>query len=294
MVMTPPAATPLSPFPAAAPAVMRLAALAPLPPSLAAYGLLEDDAASGFGRLRLAGLAPARYATLLADLRRAFAAGATAGLCLVPRVRAVFFDMDATVIVQESIVELAAFAGKAAEVAAVTERAMAGELDFAQALHARVALLRGLSVDVLAQVSARLTLHAGIEAFVAVCRQRGVPAYLASGGFTQLAGPLARHVGFTAVRANVLEIADGRLTGRVEGAVVDALGKRQFLLETCAALGIQPHEAAAVGDGANDIPMLQSAGVAVGHQPKPVVLPHVHAHNQSGDHRFLTTLLFDD
>ena len=235
---------------------------------------------------------PARFEAMQTVMQKAFATGATAGYCAVPKVRAVFFDMDATVVLEESLVTLAAKVGKAAEVAAVTERAMAGELDFKTSLTERVKVLAGMDASVLPAVADTLTLMPGIQAFAGFCRQIGVPLFMVSGGFMQLAETVRRKVGFAAIKANWLEETGGKLTGRVAGEVVDAEAKRQFLIETCARLGITPAEAVAVGDGANDLPMMQVAGCAVGHQPKAVLRPVLHAQNAHGNHSFLAPLLF--
>jgi phosphoserine phosphatase len=107
-----------------------------------------------------------------------------------------------------------------------------------------------------------------------------------------LAEPLRRKLGFDGVHANTLEVAAGKLTGGLTGPVVDAAAKRAYLLETCAKLGFAPANVAAVGDGANDTPMLTAAGMAVGFKPKKILLPHLHAQDARGDHRFLAPLLF--
>jgi phosphoserine phosphatase len=169
---------------------------------------------------------------------------------------------------------------------------MRGELDFRQALIERVALLRGLPAGVLPQVADTLTLMKGIQPLVAFCREIGVPAFMVSGGFVQLAEVVARKVGFAGSLANVLGVKGGQLTGTVEGDIVDGEAKRRFLLSTCDRLGIPPGAVAAIGDGANDLPMLSSAGIAIGHQPKPALLPHVQAVNTAGNHAFLGPLLF--
>ncbi len=235
---------------------------------------------------------PARLKAMQAAMQKAFAADATTGYCLVDKVGAIFFDMDATVIVEESLVTLAGRVGKTEEVAAITERAMAGDLDFKEALTLRVKTLAGLSASVLPEVADGLTLSRGIQPFAAFCRQIGVPLFMVSGGFVQLAEPVRRKVGFAAIHANTLEESGGKLTGRVTGPVVDAMAKRDFVLATCAKLGIAPASAVAVGDGANDLLMMGAVGCAVGHKPKPVLRPHLHAQNADGDHAFLAPLLF--
>jgi phosphoserine phosphatase len=274
------------------PKSLRLAAALPAPFVLSDYEPFKPLGNGTFGIAGLGDITERAMRDLRTALSKAYAKDATVGYCAAPRIRAVFFDMDATVIVQESLVELAAFVGKAEEVARVTERAMAGEIDFKAALAERVALLAGLPESVLAEVSERLTLTRGLQPFIGFCREIGVKTYMATGGFTQLAVPIMRKVGFDGVRANVLEVVDGKLTGKTTGPIVDAAGKRAFLLETCAALGFDPKEVAAVGDGANDIPMMEAAGCGIGFQPKDVLVPHVHAVNRIGHHGFLAPLLF--
>jgi phosphoserine phosphatase len=239
----------------------------------------------------VANLPAAQGAQAVALCRAAFAQGITIGWRSVPRIKAVFFDMDATVIAEESLVELSALAGQTEAVTRITERAMAGELDFKSALIERVALIQGLSVDDVQKVISRLTLNTGIQEFVATCTKKNIPTFMVTGGFTEFAAHVQRLVGFVDTRTNTLEMKDGRLTGRVVGDIVDALGKKAFLLEKCAALGIRPEEVAAVGDGANDIPMLKTAGLAVGFRPKPVLLDHIHVLNGIGDHRLLEGFL---
>lgn len=243
------------------------------------------------GKWAVATLPAAQSAPAIALCRAAFAQGISIGWRSVPRIKAVFFDMDATVIAEESLVELSALAGQSEAVTRITERAMAGELDFKAALIERVALIKGLSVDDVQKVIARLTLNPGIREFVANCTKKNIPTFMVSGGFTEFASHVQRLVGFADTRTNVLETANGRLTGRVIGEIVDAQGKKAYLQEICAKLGIKPEETAAVGDGANDIPMLKAAGLAVGFKPKPVLLDHIHVLNGIGDHRFLEGFL---
>ncbi|QHL91970.1 phosphoserine phosphatase SerB [Sphingomonas changnyeongensis] len=198
-------------------------------------------------------------------------------------------DMDSTMITVECIDELADYAGVKAEVAAVTERAMRGELDFAAALAARVALLAGLDEAVLARChDERVRLMPGARALVATLAARGVRCVLVSGGFTHFAARVAREIGFHAAFANTLELADGRLTGRVVPPVLGAEAKRERLLAEAAALGITPAQAVAVGDGANDIPMLQQAGLGFAYRAKPVAHAAADAGVRHGD---LTAIL---
>lgn len=198
-------------------------------------------------------------------------------------------DMDSTMITVECIDELADYAGVKAEVAEVTERAMRGELDFAAALAARVALLAGLEEAVLARCHAeRVRLMPGARTLVATLAARGVRCVLVSGGFTSFADRVAREIGFHAAFANVLELADGRLTGRVIPPVLGAEAKRQRLLAEAAALGIAPDRVVAVGDGANDIPMLVEAGLGLAYRAKPVAHAAADAGIRHGD---LTAIL---
>jgi len=214
----------------------------------------------------------------------------TIGYGLRPSVRAVFFDMDATVIREESLVALAAFAGVEKEVHEITERAMAGSLDFATALRERVVLLKGLDAAALSVLAGRLTLMPGIKTLVAGCRAAGIPCFMVSGGFVELAGPIANQVGFDGFHANRFAVHGGCLTGALDGPIVDARGKRDFVAATCRRLGVNLADVAAVGDGANDLQMLNLVGMPVGHQPKDVLLPHLHFANWLGDHRLLLPL----
>ena len=238
------------------------------------------------------GTVPLELSQKAVDLcRKAFAQGISIGWQPYHPIKAVFFDMDATVIAEESLVELSAYAGQIEAVSRITERAMAGELDFKSALIERVALIKGLTLDDVQKVLSHITLNTGIREFVKSCTEYNIPTFMVSGGFTQFASYVQGLVGFADTRTNVLEVEDGRLTGRVIGDIVDAQGKKAFLLEKCAILGIKPEETCAVGDGANDLPMLQTAGLAVGFKPKKVLLDHIHVFNGVGDHRMLELFL---
>jgi len=187
------------------------------------------------------------------------------------------FDMDSTLISIECVDEIAAAAGKKAEVAAITEAAMRGEIaDYKESLRRRVALLRGVPADALQTVyDTRLRLNPGAERLVATCKSAGLKTLLVSGGFTFFSDRVRDRLGIDFTRSNVLEIADGALTGRMVdqpwGDICDGTEKRRMLLETCAALGIEPQRAIAIGDGANDLPMMAAAGLSVAYHAKPRV-----------------------
>lgn len=203
--------------------------------------------------------------------------------------RLLLADMDSTVIEQECLDELADAAGHGAEVAAVTERAMRGELDFEAALRARVATLAGLPESVADEVLAsRITLTPGARTLTATMRARGARCVLVSGGFTRFTGPVAERAGFDAHHGNVLEAADGRLTGRVVPPILGREAKAERLAAELAALNLSSEHALCVGDGANDLAMLQAAGLGVAFRAHPVLAEAAHARL---DHADLTGLL---
>ena len=187
------------------------------------------------------------------------------------------FDMDSTLINIECVDEIADAAGLKAEVAAITEATMRGEItDFKESLRCRVALLRGVSVASMESVyRERLQLNPGAAELVAACKQVGMKVMLVSGGFTFFADRVCDLLGIDFTRSNVLEFEDGLLTGKLVdqpwGDICDGHEKRKMLLETCALLGINPLQAIAMGDGANDLPMMGSAGLSVAYHAKPKV-----------------------
>ena len=195
---------------------------------------------------------------------------APAGLARRGR-RLVVMDVDSTLIQDEVIELLAAHAGRAEEVAAVTAAAMRGELDFAESLRGRVAALAGLPVSVFDEVRARVRLTPGARTLVRTLRRLGFTVALVSGGFVEVVAPLAAELGIDNVRANRLEVRDGVLTGRVEGEIVDRAGKARALRELAAHEGLPLTHTVAVGDGANDIDMLQAAGLGIAFNAKPTV-----------------------
>lgn len=183
-------------------------------------------------------------------------------------------DVDSTLIDQEVIDLLAGFAGAAQKVSKVTERAMRGELDFTQSLHARVETLAGLESTVLYETFRALTPTAGARELINIWQDRRWPVYAVSGGFQQILQPLAAELGLTDFDANTLDIVDGRLTGRTIGQVVDPEAKKQRLLEWSKRSGINVQNVVAVGDGANDEDMVKTAGVGVAFCAKPALIDH--------------------
>ncbi len=181
-------------------------------------------------------------------------------------------DMDSTLITIECIDEIADMQGIKDKVAAITERSMRGELDFAESLRERVALLAGLEESALERVwQERLTLTPGADALLAACKDAGVAFMLVSGGFTFFTDRLKQQLGLDYAYANQLEVAQGRLTGKVIGEIVDAAAKRRLLSQKRQELGLADHQVLAVGDGANDLAMLGEAGIGVAFHAKPVV-----------------------
>src|SRR5687767_11280594 len=199
-------------------------------------------------------------------------------------------DMDSTMIAVECIDELADYAGVKDEVAAVTEQAMRGELEFEAALDARVALLRGLDAALIDRCrEARVRLMPGARTLVQTMHAHGAWCLLVSGGFSRFAGPVGETIGFDQVAANHLVISEGRLTGAVEKPIVGAEGKKKAMLDAAAARGLEVAEILAVGDGANDMLMLQAAGLGIAFRAKPAVAAAADARIEKND---LTALLF--
>ncbi|NDE13825.1 phosphoserine phosphatase SerB [bacterium] len=237
-----------------------------------------------------------REAAAVAGVKHAvFEANVTLGLGRISSSRArekiCFFDMDATVVAQESIVELARAAGKEEEVEAITRQAMAGATDFRAALERRLEILKGLPQSCLPDVARRITKNPGIETFAKWAGSRGIQSFIVSGGFTEFAVPLARELGFSGAFAHELIFENGLFTGRVSGEIVDSAGKARIVQRESARLGVSVSDVVAIGDGANDLAMMQNAGLAVGYMPKKILFPALHAANFHGDHRFLIHLL---
>ena len=193
------------------------------------------------------------------------------------RFRLIAFDMDSTLINIECVDEIADAAGRKAEVAAITEAAMRGEIaDYKDSLRRRVALLEGVPASALETVyRERLRLNPGAQVLVEACQRAGLKTLLVSGGFTFFTDRVRDRLRLDFTRSNVLEVAAERLTGRLVdqpwGDICDGAEKRRMLLQTCEAIGCAPHEAIAVGDGANDLPMMGEAGLSVAYHAKPKV-----------------------
>lgn len=199
-------------------------------------------------------------------------------------------DMDSTLIEQECIDELADFVGLKAQVSAITERAMNGEIDFKDALRERVALLKGLPESALQEAySQRITLMSGAAPLLATMKAHGAYCLLVSGGFTFFTSRIRDALGFDADESNQLEIMNGTLTGKVIEPILDKHAKREALLREAARLSIATSDVLAVGDGANDLPMLLEAGLGVAYRAKPAVQAEAKARINHSD---LSALLY--
>jgi phosphoserine phosphatase len=185
--------------------------------------------------------------------------------------RLVAFDMDSTLIEAEVIDELAAEAGVGEQVSTITERAMRGELEFEESFRARVALLKGLEESALEKVAGRLKITEGAEHLIVTLNTLGYKTAILSGGFTYFARHLQARLGIDYIFANELDIEGGRVTGRVTGTIVDGERKAELLRELASAEGVDLQQVIAVGDGANDLPMLSIAGLGIAYRAKPLV-----------------------
>ncbi len=185
--------------------------------------------------------------------------------------RLVAFDMDSTLIEAEVIDELAKLAGVGEQVSAITERAMRGEIDFSESFRARVALLEGLEESALARVAGQLKITEGAEHLISTLRALGYKTAILSGGFTYFANHLQARLGIDYVYANELDIAEGVVTGKIKGTIVDGARKAELLRQLAADEGIDLQQVIAVGDGANDLPMLSIAGLGIAFRAKPLV-----------------------
>jgi phosphoserine phosphatase len=185
--------------------------------------------------------------------------------------RLVMLDMDSTLIVQEVIDLLAVKAGVAEEVSAITQKAMAGEMDFAQSLQARVSLLAGLNESMLSEVRSEITLTQGAEKLIQTLHLKGHKMGVVSGGFIDVIEPILKELKIDFYRANKLQILNGELTGKLEGEIIDRAAKLKALVEFAKNEGVQMSQTVAIGDGANDLDMIESAGLGVAFNAKPKV-----------------------
>lgn len=255
-------------------AVAAFAAAVDAPPSLRTAALARWDAVSIDG---------ARVGAL-GDLHDVDAEIVAAGLTLAD-FRLAAFDMDSTLITIECVDEIADYAGRKAEVAAITEAAMRGEIaDYDESLRRRVALLAGLPESTLERVwEERVRLSPGADALLAGLKAAGLSTLVVSGGFTFFTERLKRRLGLDVARSNVLEVSEGRLTGRLVGPIVNAERKRTIVEQMCGQLGCTPAQAIVVGDGANDLKMMSIAGLSVAFHAKPIVRDETtHALNHCG------------
>ena len=219
--------------------------------------------------------------------------GLPVDVCVQPsegrRKRLLISDMDSTIVACECIDELADYAGLKAEIAAITERGMRGEIDFEAGLRERVAMLKGLpQSDIDRCIAERVTVNPGAATLVKTMVADGARCLLVSGGFTLFVEHVSRDLGFDGFLSNVLEIEDDRLTGRVLGTVFGSPQKLATLKDEAARLGLDLSQTLAVGDGANDLAMIQAAGLGVAYRAKPVLAEHADARV---DHADLTALL---
>lgn len=210
---------------------------------------------------------------------RAVADGQALDVNIVPRDNRrkslLIADMDSTIVTTETLDDMATLAGLSDLILPITARAMRGELDFEAALDERLALFAGQPASLVDDALNAVKLSGGAEALVRTMRGAGAACYLISGGFTAITGPVAARCGFTGDHANILEMEDGQLLGRVTKPVLDSDAKARFLAQYCAELGISAADAACVGDGANDLPMLQAAGYGVAYHGKPLLREHI-------------------
>ena len=185
--------------------------------------------------------------------------------------RLVMLDMDSTLITQEVIDLLAAKAGAAKEVSAITEKAMAGEMDFSQSLQARVSLLTGLNESMLSTVRSEITLTQGAEKLIQTLHLKGHKVGVVSGGFIDVIEPILKELKIDFYKANKLQIIDGKLTGKIEGVIIDRSAKLDALITFAKNEGVPMSQTVAIGDGANDLDMIQAAGLGIAFNAKPKV-----------------------
>lgn len=240
------------------------------------------DVLTGRRSVRLVGIDGATLA-MPELIKRANAAGLDAALVShdlkLSQFKAAFFDMDSTLVANETLDEMARMLGLGEACAEITHKAMTGEIkDYAASLRARVALLKGLSAECVSDLTADLKLNPGVEAMIGRLNAAGLATYVVSSGFTILTEVVRRKLNMTGTHSNVIGIADGRFTGDVTGpeggTIIDASGKAAFVRETMAAMGLDPTASICAGDGSNDVGMVSAAGFGAGFRPKAVLAPH--------------------
>ncbi len=229
----------------------------------------------------------------IADAIAAELAGLSIDSALIPaanrRKRLLVADMESTIVAEECLDELAAEAGIGTQIARITARAMRGELAFEPALRERVGLLKGMPVSSLERLRDRLTVLPGAKTLVATMNAHGAHTALVSGGFTFFTEPVASQLGFKESHGNGLDIADGKLTGAISGSILGRQEKAEHLARMAKSLGLHPADAVAVGDGANDVAMVQLAGLGVAYRGKPLLAGVASAVLRHAD---LTALLY--
>lgn len=206
-------------------------------------------------------------------------------------IKAVFFDMDRTVVKEETIVELAALVGKKEEVKELTEQGMSGIFSYNEIYDRRIRMMSELTRKQMIMLHHRLRFNKGIRETLLELKKYNMKVFLISSGFYPVVKEVAKVLYFDDYHGSVVKFIDGHLTADVKHDIIDGEGKRIWVEEKCRELGISPQEVAVVGDGANDALMMQAAGVAVGFEPRRVLLPYVNALNLCGDHRFLIPFL---
>ncbi len=211
---------------------------------------------------------------LIREFRRAFAADKI-DVFVTPkgnrRKKLLLADMDSTIVEGETLDEIAAYAGIKDQIAVITARAMNGEIDFKTALRERVALLRGVPEEALRATLFKTKLNPGADSLIVSVKQYGALCVLVSGGFTFFTEAFAKQAGFDRHHGNTLGIENGKLTGEVLEPILDKDAKLSYLKHYTVEQGLEPHETLALGDGANDLPMLLAAGLGIGYRPKPIV-----------------------
>ncbi len=269
---------------AAAAAALKGLGLEPAPPDWLAPGEAAD--------ITFEGVEPKTAERAVKDALK----DATVDLCCGPvpgrRKKILVADMDSTIITSESLDELAALAGKGEEISAITERSMAGEIDFPGALRERLAMLEGLPETAIEETLKGIMLNPGAETLVRTMTAHGAHAALVSGGFKPFTEAVAARTGFHEDTANRFDFRDGRLSGRATEPIVGPEAKLDTLTRLSRERGIPMAETMAIGDGANDVPMISAAGLGIAFHAKPVARQAARARGASIDHTDLTAALF--